>query len=147
MIVILQIALVAVNIGMAWLHDKKIAKHKAIKHFVGGTVYLILAAGMPLLLFNGGGITREEIIKASVFFVCALLQRKSIFDSALNLFRNLPLFYVSNEPRGKSFWEAMDHDVSVIDWLHYKAFGNRSELYVIIYLLLWVLGLAYMMAT
>ena len=147
MLAVFQIALVFTNIGMAWLHDKKIAKHKAIKHFVGGTIYFILSAGMPLLYFGRGGVTKPEFTITAIFFLCACLQRKVLFDCALNLFRGLPLFYVSNEPRGKSLWEAIDHDVSIIDWLHYKIFGFRSEIYVIVYLILWIVGLAYMMNT
>jgi hypothetical protein len=135
MTAILQIALLVANITMAWVHAAKIEDGKPIKHWAWGGAYVISSLAMALM------------VNSWVFLLCAMLQRKVIFDCALNLFRHLPLFYVSNEPRDKSFWEAMDHDISVVDWLHYKAFGNRSELYVIVYLLLWVLGLAYMMAT
>ena len=143
---VLQILLIAVNIAMAWLHDRKIAKHKRIKHFIGGWSYFILVSAASLyFLLDGDVVTKHHIEVSVIFFLCSLLQRKVVFDCALSLFRDLPLFYVSHEPRGKSLWEALDNDISIIDWVHYKLFGTRSEVYVIVYLLLWLLGTVYLL--
>lgn len=131
----LQIAFVFANIGMAYYHASRLKKGGVIKHWLWGSLYL-LAAGTLAIYFNSW-----------VFFVCSILQRKVIFDTSLSYFRDLPLFYVSKEPDGKSLWDCIRLNISVVDWIHWKLFNSRSEIYIIIYLLLWLLGIVYMLNT
>lgn len=133
--VISQLILLFVgNILMAYYHSRVIKNHKKVKHWLWGGLYFVVSVALALHF------------KSWVFLGCSLIQRIPIFNSALNLFRGKPLFYVSTAPEGKSLWYCLDHDISIIDWIHYKVFGKHAELYSIIYLLLWMLGTGYLLA-
>lgn len=106
-----EILLVAINIGMAAYHARLIKDEKKINHSLWGGAYLVVAGVLSL------------IIHSWVLFVLSLFIRKVVFDLSLNIFRRLPLFYVSLKP------------ASLIDRFHNWAFGKRSEIYMGIYLL------------
>lgn len=104
-----EIILLAINIAMAAYHSKLIKDGKRIRHGLWGGLYFILAGGFSLLSAN------------FFLFIAACFLRKVFFDISLNLFRGLPIFYVSNSPK------------SIIDKLHYKLFGVNSEIYMTLY--------------
>ena len=106
-----EIALIGINILMAWWHSKLISAGKPIKHGFWGFLYLIFSG---LLSFAFSSL---------VLFIASLFIRKVVFDLSLNLFREKPLFYVSSST------------TSIIDRIHFKLFGDFSELYMTIYLL------------
>lgn len=135
MIALIQIALVFANIAMAYHHSRIIANHRKVKHWFWGGLYLLTAATLTIAFHSW------------VFFACACLGRKVFFDLSLNYFRDKPLFYVSDAPAGKSLCYCLDHDISIGDWAHYQLFQKRAEIYYIIYLLLWMLGVGYLLAS
>lgn len=106
-----EILLVAINIGMAYYHSILIKDEKKINHGLWGGAYLVVAGVLSL------------IIHSWVLFVLSLFIRKVVFDLSLNLFLNRQLFFVSTET------------TSVIDQLHNKLFGKKSEIYMGIYLI------------
>lgn len=108
-----------VNILMAAIHAEMIKDGERIRHGLWGGGYLLLAG---IVSWFGGNV---------MTFITLLIMRKVIFDLSLNLFRGLPLFYVSKKPD------------SIVDKFHYWAFKDHAELYYIIYFIaLIVLSLA-----
>lgn len=116
MIYLFQLFLVAGNIWMAYFHSTLIKAEKKIQHGLWGAAYLAVAVWLSLWLHSW------------VLFALSLFIRKVFFDLPLSLFRGLPLFYVSTVT------------TSIIDKMHYRIFGKRSEIYMGIYLLLIVTG-------
>lgn len=115
MIYIAEILLLLGNIAMAAYHADLIKDEKKINHAFWGGLYLAVA-----VLFSW-------LNHSWILFVCSLLIRKVVFDLSLNLFLGRQLFYVSTET------------TSVIDRLHYKLFGKKSELYMSIYFLITII--------
>lgn len=64
------------------------------------------------------------IEKSLLLLPASLLIHKLVYDTAYNLFRGLPLFFVSTSP------------TSFIDRIHFYFLGKNSEIYLIIYFLL-----------
>jgi hypothetical protein len=106
MIIFAEILLIATNIAMAYWHSQHLTN---IKHGWWGAAYLAIIGVSSLLLHSW------------VLMIASLFIRKFVFDLSLNLFRNLPLFYVSTRPK------------SIIDRMHNYIFGYRSEIYMSIY--------------
>lgn len=106
---IAEIILIGANILMALHHSDLIEQDRPIKHGLWGGLYLlfVLVAGFCLTWW---------------MVPVGLVLRKLVFDISLNLFRGLSPFYVSKSTG------------SLIDKLHYKVFGDRSEIYQTIYL-------------
>jgi hypothetical protein len=115
MIYLFEILLFAANLTMAAYHAKLIKAEKKIYHGLWGAAYLAVAGWLSLWLHSWA------------LFVLSIFIRKVFFDLSLNVFRGLPLFYVSTETS------------SLIDKLHYKLFGKKSEIYMGIYLLVIVI--------
>lgn len=111
MIYLLEILLLAINIAMAACHAKLIKAEKKINHAAWGAAYLVVATLL------GWSIHSWWLVVLSLFI------RKVFFDLFLNIFRGLPLFYVSTET------------TSIIDKLFYKVFKKQSEIYMGIFLL------------
>jgi hypothetical protein len=111
MIYLFEAVLLGGNIWMAWYHSRLIKAEKKIYHGLWGAAYLAVAVWLSLWLHSW------------VLFALSLFIRKVFFDLSLNMFRGLPLFYVSTET------------TSLIDKLHYKLFGKKSEIYMGIYFL------------
>lgn len=109
-----EILLLLVNIAMAYHHSELIKDDKPIKHGWWGLSYFVLAVVM-------------SIFSSWWLLLAAMLIRKVFFDLSLNLFRGKPLFYVSST------------STSIIDRIHYKIFGNKSEIYMSIYFVLLIL--------
>lgn len=109
MIYVAEIFLLLCNLAMAAYHAKLIKNGKPIKHGLWGGGYLAVAVAVSIWQ------------QSWILFVCSLLIRKVFFDLALNFFRGLPLFYVSSST------------TSILDKLHNKVFGKRSEIYMAIY--------------
>lgn len=105
-----EILLIIANIGMAAYHAYLIREGKRIKHGAWGALYMGIAGACAYF-------TRSWEV-----MVCALFVRKVFFDLSLNLFRDLPLFYVSKST------------TSLIDRFHNKIFGRDSRIYMAIYL-------------
>lgn len=112
---ILLILSIAVNIAMAAYHAKLIKAGKPIKHGYWGGSYVIFVASC----FYFGNSWQ--------LIICQLLARKVFFDVALNLFRGLPMFHVSTTT------------TSIIDKIHNRFFGKRSEIYLFIYLMVLIM--------
>ena len=111
MIYLFEILLVIINVFMAWYHATLIEAHRPILHGVWGGAYLFIL-GMLSIKFGW------------LFTFCGLLNRKVFFDLSLNLFRGLPIFYVSSST------------TSILDKLHNKIFGTDSRIYMTIYLVI-----------
>lgn len=112
MIYILEILLIVFNITMAWHHSQLIADGKRIYHGWWGLAYVAFAV---LVAFVG---------KSWMLMILSLPLRKVVFDLSLNLFRGLPLFYVSTKT------------TSLIDKAHNYIFGKNSEVYMAFYLII-----------
>ena len=102
--------IIAYNIITAWWHSVLIKQGRRIYHGWWATAYLLLI-GILCVVSGSGWLA-----------IFSLLIRKPVFDVALNLFRDLPMFYVSSDPD------------SLIDDIHYSLFEKRSEIYLLIYL-------------
>lgn len=111
MILLSEILFLIANITMAHYHAELIEDGKKIRHGLWGGLYLLLATVFSILNHSW------------ILFLCSLLIRKVFFDLSLNLFRHLPLFYVSKAPD------------SIIDKIHWKIFGFHSEWYMGVYLI------------
>ena len=111
MIYYFQIGLLAVNIAMAAYHAKLIKQERKVQHGLWGGGYFLFA-GILCLLAHSWWLG-----------FLALLIRKVVFDLSLNLFRGLPLFYVSSKT------------TSVFDKFFYKVFGKKSEIYIGVFML------------
>ena len=107
-----QVFLIAFNIWMARYHSRLLKKDKKIKHGLWGGLYLAVAGGMSLWF-------------GWWFFLSTLLLRKFLFDTALNLYNGRAIFFVSKET------------TSLIDRVHYWAFGINSEIYQVAYAAAW----------
>ena len=107
-----ELLLLIANILMAWHHAELIEEGRPIRHGWWGAAYLALA------------ICFAWLNQSWALFVASLFLRKIVFDLSLNIFRDLPIFYVSSST------------TSIIDKLHYRFFGKRSEVYMSFYLLL-----------
>jgi len=107
-----QVFLIAFNIWMARYHSRLLKQDKKIKHGIWGGLYLLVAVGLSLCF-------------GWWFFLSTLLLRKFLFDTALNLYNGRALFFVSKET------------TSIIDRVHYWAFGLHSEIYQFIYFVGW----------
>lgn len=115
MIIIAEIIFLIANIAMADYHAKLLKEDKKILHGLWGAGYLAFAGLLSFLNHSW------------LLFLCSLLIRKVVFDLSLNLFRGLPLFYVSKEPK------------SIIDKLHWKYFKFHSEYYMTAYLFITII--------
>ena len=104
-----------VNILMAFYHSTLIKKSIKIRHGLWGGAYLV-AVGLVSFFGNSWELA-----------VCLLALRKWSFDISLNLFRDLPTFYVSKKP------------ASIIDKVHNYLFGKRSEVYMAVYFVVTVM--------
>lgn len=101
--------IVAYNIGTAWLQARIIKANKPINHTLWAVLYVLFCWAVMWWAHN------------EFMAPFCLLIRKPLFDVALNLFRGLPFFYVSLNPK------------SIIDDIHFSLYGVRSELYLPVY--------------
>ena len=111
MLYIYELILLFVNVAMAAYHAKLIKQERKVQHGLWGGGYFLFA-GILCLLAHSWWLA-----------LLAALVRKVAFDVSLNIFRGLPLFYVSAKPK------------SIIDRFHNWVFGKRSEIYIGIYLI------------
>ena len=111
-IYISQAFLIAFNIWMARYHSRLLKRDKKIKHGLWGGLYLAVAGGLSLCF-------------GWWFFLSTMLLRKFLFDTALNLYNGRAIFFVSKET------------TSIIDRVHYWAFGIHSEIYQVAYAAAW----------
>ena len=111
MIILSELALIGINVWMAWYHAELIKEDKRVRHALWGGAYAFLSVYMAWAL------------ESWWFLGIAFCLRKLVFDSALNLYRGLPLFHVSTTT------------TSIIDRLHYKVFKEKSEIYQALYLI------------
>jgi hypothetical protein len=111
MIFIAEILLIIANLVMAAHHANLIKDERPIKHGWWGLSYIVFAVLVSWLNHSW------------MLLFLSILIRKVVFDLALNIFRGLPIFYVSSST------------TSIIDKVHYKLFGKRSEVYMFAYLI------------
>ena len=95
---------------LAWDNGKRIGKDKKIKHWLNAICHLSMA-----------GILYFVDWKLSVALLCLV---RVTFDISLNLFRGLPINYVSPKP------------ASFIDKIEKKIFGPNGYTPKIIYLII-----------
>jgi len=74
--------------GMAAIDADRIADGKKINHWVNGLIHCAIAAGAWYVFDWKIGIA-------------ILFESKTVFDTVLNLFRDLPIDYVSEKPASK----------------------------------------------
>lgn len=115
MLYILEILIFSINVIMAWHHANLVEDGKKIYHGLWGSLYI---AFVCFVAFVG---------KSWVLLALSLPIRKVVFDLSLNLFRGLPLFYVSSKT------------TSLIDKFHNYIFGKDSESYMVFYSLIIIL--------
>lgn len=108
---------VAYNIATAWWHSRLIKQHRRIYHGWWAAAYFLLI-GALCIFYNSGWLA-----------IFSLFIRKPLFDVSLNIFRELPLFYVSSDPD------------SIIDDIHYSLFEKRSEIYLFVYFFIALISL------
>lgn len=104
-----QVILILVNIAMAYYHSVLIENGKKIHHGYWGGGYLLFSGFLSLL------------IESWVLMIFSLFVRKVVFDLSLNLFRGLPLFYVSKTPK------------SIIDTFHNLVLKDKIKIYMAVY--------------
>lgn len=109
-----QVFLIAFNIWMARYHSRLLKKDKKIKHGLWGGLYVAVSLSITCLFGD-----------LWLLIACFLL-RKFLFDTALNLYNGRAIFFVSKET------------TSIIDRIHFKLFGIHSEIYQIVYFMMWV---------
>lgn len=114
-VVIAELLLIAANIAMAKYHAKIFISGGKVKHGWWGLAYIAATVGLCV------------VVKNWQLFVMALLIRKVFFDTSLNFFLHRSIYYVSTET------------TSIIDKLHYKVWGNRSRVYLPIYLIVLII--------
>jgi hypothetical protein len=102
------IAFIVLNIAMAWYHARLIKEDKRIRHGLWAAGYLA-AVGIFSLLFSWW------------YFPALVFLRGCVFSPALNLFRGLPIDYISAST------------TSIIDRLEYRAFGRSWPKRMIFY--------------
>lgn len=110
-----EILLILVNIAMAYYHACIFKDGGKVKHGWWGLAYI--AATVVLC----------AVVKSWQLFVMALIIRKVFFDTSLNYFLHRSIYYVSTET------------TSIIDKLHYKIWGNKSRVYLPIYLMILII--------
>lgn len=115
MIYVAEILVLLLNVAMAWHHASLIKEGRPIKHGWWGLLYFVVVS--PIFFYY----------KSVLIFICVCLIRKIFFDISLNLFRELPTFYVSRTT------------TSLIDKLHNKLFGYTSEVYMFVYLFILII--------
>ena len=93
----------------------RIKEGKKISHFLNGSIHVI--SGLVAGYFWGWWLAPAILLTARIFF-----------SSALNLFRGLPLFYVT----------LAKHPGSFVDRVERKIFGNNGELVLFLYLAGWI---------
>ena len=109
--IIFELSYLVFCIFFAGLNNEWIQEGKKIKHGINGLIHLIAAAigwafwGWPV----------------SVIILC---NTRVLFDTCLNLFRGLPVDYVSPKP------------AAIMDKIEKKIFGNNGILPKIIYLVI-----------
>ena len=110
-IFISEVLLIIANIWMALYHSKLMLSDRKIKHGWWGFAYIVLTAFLAYL-------------SGSILLACvSLFIRKTVFDTALNLFNGRAVFFVSTET------------TSIIDRIHFKLFGKASAIYMILYII------------
>ena len=98
-------------VAFAWLNAVLIKKGYRIYHALNGLLHLTVA-------FLIGYFTRWEYGVATLFITLL------VFDTALNLFRGLPIDYVSPKPK------------SIVDRLEKWVFGNDGITPKILYIII-----------
>jgi len=105
-------------IWLAYNNAQRIKDDKPIKHWLNGLLHILTA--ILATFFEGW------LIGLSV-----LLSVRIAFNTALNLFRGLPIDYVSQKPK------------SVMDKVEKLIFGNNGWIPLIIYSILLLCGLIF----
>lgn len=114
-IYISQAFLIAFNIWMARYHSRLLKRDKKIKHGLWGLSYVVLSVAITCFLGD-----------LWLLIACFLL-RKFLFDISLNLYNGRGIFFVSKET------------TSIIDRVHFWAFGVYSEIYQTMYFMGWII--------
>lgn len=109
---------IVINVVMADYHAYLIIKGKRIFHGLWSMVYF----GLVCLIWTN-----------PIYLINCLFIRKFFFDTALNYFRGFNFFHVSTKT------------TSLIDKLHFKLFGTKSEVYQTTYFIIFVLLSCYLM--
>lgn len=110
-----QVFLIAFNIWMARYHSRLMKRDIRPKHGWWGGLYLAVAGGLSLWC-------------GWWFFLASLLLRKFLFDIALNL--SIP---------GRGVFHVSTETTSILDRVHFWAFGKHSEIYQTMYFMGWVI--------
>jgi len=113
-------------IFFAWLNAKWIAEGKTIRHGLNGLLHLSVAVLIGWLIKWQYGL-------------CILFITRLFFDVALNLFRKLPVDYISPEVKSYTGLMMDFRKGKVIDYVEYKLFGNNGYLPKIIYAMIIVI--------
>ena len=110
-----QVFLILFNIWMAHYHSRLLKKGKKIKHGIWGGLYLVLSVAITYFF---GDLW---------LLISSLLLRKFLFDIALNL--SIP---------GRGVFHVSTETTSILDRVHFWAFGKHSEIYQTMYFMAWV---------
>jgi len=108
-------------VAYAWLNCWLIAKKVKIRHFWNGLLH-----GCVAVLI---GYKTEWHYGLAVVFIARV-----VFDVSLNLFRGLPVDYISPEVKSYNGLRMAIAKGKVIDYVEYKAFGGNGYIPKIIYI-------------
>ncbi|MHA4844401.1 hypothetical protein ACX0G7_09565 [Flavitalea antarctica] len=106
----IQLLFVLINIAMAWYHAKLIRENKPIVHSLWAAGYLAAV------------VIATIITKDIILFVLLFVERKLVFDIALNVFRGKPPFWIS------------ETTTSVIDRIQDMFFDYNGKTWAVIYI-------------
>ncbi len=118
--ILIALAYIPVCVAFAWLNAKWIKEGKRIKHGWNGLLHCSVACLV-------GWATWKYNLKGEWWAVglSVLLIARAVFDTSLNLFRQLPVDYYSPEIKQYTGLRMAIQKGKVIDYLEYKAFlGN-----------------------
>ena len=112
---------------LAWYNAKLIKKGKKILHFWNGLMHFSTAVAATIWLKDW----RVPVI--------IWLLAKTVFDTALNLMRGLPLDYISPEVKKYAGLKEALKKGKTTDWLEYKIFHGNAVVAKIVYLFIIVM--------
>lgn len=146
--ILFKLVFIALNLIVAGIHANMINtdRGRKIKHFWWATGFAAVD-GLLCWLFY---LQYHNIWDAVIMFGdLILLVRVPVFNLSLNAMRKdsyaVPLFYITPEVKGITGWIAWKRG-KIIDWVHWKIWGNSPELYYIIYSIASVLVTMYLLS-
>ena len=133
--ILIKLLWILLNVIVAGVHAETIndGRGRDIKHFWWATGFAAVDGIIAYLFY----LQYHNFWDAIIYFHdLILLVRVPVFNLSLNAMRKGPyavsLFYITPELKGITGWVAWKKG-KIVDWVHWKIWGNNPELYYIIY--------------